>query len=125
MAEEIKALEDNATLEIVGLPPGKKPISCKWVYRVKYNSYGTIQRYKAQLVIRGEHQVEGFDYNETFALVAKITSVRCFLIVAIAKGWKLHQMDVNNAFLHRDVEEEVYMRMPPSFSLVHQAKCVS
>ena len=118
----IKALEDNTTWEIVDLPPGNRPISCKWVYRVKYNFDGTIQRYKARLVIRGDHQVKGFDYNETFAQVAKMTSVRCFLTVVVAKGWELHQMDVNNAFSHGNLEEEVYMRMPPRFSLSASGK---
>ena len=116
MTEEIKALEKNATWEIVDLPPGKKPISCKWVYRVEYNSDDTIRRYKARLVICGDNQIEVFDFNETLAPVAKITSVHCFLAVAVARRWELHQMDVNNVFLHGDLEEEVYMKMPPGFS---------
>jgi len=116
MADEIRALEQKGTWVLQDLPLGKKPISCKWVYHVRYNSDGSIQRFKAWLMIWGDHQVEGFDYNETFTLVAKMTSVRCFLSVAIAKGWDLHQLDVNDVFLHGDLEEEVYMTLPPSFT---------
>jgi len=107
MAREIEALDLNNTWTIVDLPPGRKAINCKWVYKVKYNADGSIERYKAHLVIRGDKQVEGFDYNETFGLLAKITSVRCFLLVTTAKEWELHQMDVNNAFLNGVLEEEV------------------
>ena len=78
------------TWSIEELPLGKKPINYRWLYKVKYNSDGNIERYKARLVIWGDKQVEGFDYNETFAPVAKMTSVRTFLAVAVAKGWELH-----------------------------------
>ena len=115
MAEEIQVLEKNSTWVLEDLPPEKKPISCKWVYRVTYNSDGSIQWFKARLAIWGDHEVEGFDYNETFAPVAKLINVRCFLSVAIAKGWDLHQLDVNNAFLHGDLKEEVYMTLPLGF----------
>ena len=81
---------------------------------MKYNSNGTIQCYKARLVIRGGRQFEVFEYNETFAPVAEMTSV-VLLAIGIAKDWALHQLDVNNTFLHGDLEEQLYMKMPPEF----------
>ena len=115
MAEEMQTLEENHTWTIEELPAEKKPINCKWVYRVKYKSDGSIERYKARLIVRGDHQVKGFDFHETFAPVAKMTSVRVFLLVIVAKGWDLHQMGVNNAFLHGDMKKEVYMKIPSGF----------
>ncbi|KAL4387508.1 hypothetical protein GQ457_09G027200 [Hibiscus cannabinus] len=116
MQQEIHALETNGTWTLETLPSEKKAIGCKWVYKIKYNSDGSIERFKARLLILGNNQVEGLDYNETFAPVAKMVTIRTFLSVAAAKNWELRQMDVHNAFLHGDLEEEVYMKLPPGFS---------
>ncbi|PKI70543.1 hypothetical protein CRG98_009048 [Punica granatum] len=116
MAEEIRALKLNKTWTIEQLPFGKHPIGCKWVYKVKRRADESIKRYKARLVAKGFTQVEGIDYHKTFTPVAKLVTVRCLLTVAVAKEWHMQQMDVNNAFLHGDLEEEVYMKLPLGFS---------
>ncbi|XP_074306643.1 uncharacterized protein LOC141641898 [Silene latifolia] len=93
MKNEIDALERNGTWELTDLPSGKKALGCRWVYKIKYNSDGTIERLKARLVVFGNHQVEGIDYSETFAPVVKMVTVRTFLAVAAIQKWELHQMD--------------------------------
>lgn len=115
MGCEIDALEINETWDLTELPPGKVAIGCQWIFTVKFNSDGTVERYKARLVALGNRQKEGLDYDETFAPVVKMTTVRVFLKVAAAKNWEVHQMDVHNAFLHGELEEEVYMKLPPGF----------
>lgn len=116
MGSEVTALELNKTWDLVDLPPNKKALGCKWVYRIKLNSDGTIERYKARLVVLGNHQKEGLDYKETFAPVAKMSTVRLFLDIAAKQNYEVHQMDVHNPFLHGDLHEEVYMKLPPGFS---------
>ena len=115
MDAEISALEANLTWTITSLPLGKKPIGCKWVYKVKYKSDGSIERFKAMLVAKGFTKKEGLDYIDTFSPLAKMVSVKAVLVVAAVKGWFLSQLDVNNAFLHGDLHEEVHMSLPPDF----------
>lgn len=113
MKSELTALAATETWSIVDLPPGKIPIGCKWVYKVKFNVDGTIERHKARLVAKGYTQMEGMDYFDTFSPVAKLTTVRALLSLASINGWFLEQLDVNNAFLHIDLHEEIYMKLPP------------
>ncbi|RVW52517.1 Retrovirus-related Pol polyprotein from transposon TNT 1-94 [Vitis vinifera] len=112
--EEIQALEKNGTWEISELPEGKRPVGCKWIFTVKHNPDGSINRFKARLVAKGFTQSYGIDYEETFAPVAKLNSIRVLLSVAVNLDWNLHQLDVKNAFLNGELEEEVYMKIPPS-----------
>ena len=115
MNSEIKALVDNATWEMVDLPPDKKALDSKWVYKIKFTPEGHVDKLKARLVARGDRQVEGKDYKHTFSLDAKFASVRVLITLVTALNWPLHQLDINNAFLHGHLDEEVYLKPPKGF----------
>jgi len=115
MDKELEALEANGTWRLTALPPKARALTSKWVYRVKFRPDGSIERYKARLVIRGFQQIKDKDYKHTFSPVAKLTTVRIFIALATAKGWPLHQLDINNAFLHGFIDEEVYMYPPEGY----------
>mgnify|MGYP004622524293 FL=1 len=122
MNEEMKSLQKNETWDLVDCPPGKKSVGCRWVYSVKYKSDGTIERFKARLVAKGYTQTYGVDYNETFAPVAKINTVRVLLSLAVNMDWPLKQFDVKNAFLHGELTEEIYMDLPPGCMVTEKEK---
>ncbi|KAK1609668.1 hypothetical protein QYE76_033341 [Lolium multiflorum] len=115
MEQEYQALLRNATWTLVPPPPRVNIIDSKWVFKVKKHSDGTIEHYKARLVARGFRQRFGLDYEDTFSPVVKPTTIRLLLSLAVTRGWSLRQLDVQNAFLHGLLEEEVYMRQPPGF----------
>ena len=123
MKEELDALSKNHTWDLVTLPPGKSVIGCKWINKIKTRSDGSIKRYKARLVAKGFTQEHGIDYEETFAPVARISSVCALLAVAAARKWDLFQMDVKNAFLNGNLSQEVYMQPPPSLSVESNKVC--
>ena len=122
MQNELAALVTNQTWSITDLPPRKSAIGCRWVYKIKYHSNGTIERYKARLVAKGYNQMEGIDFLDTFAPVAKLTTLRLLLALAATKNWDLKKLDVNNAFLHGDLNEKVYMKLPPGFQAANRNK---
>ena len=106
MAEELTALHQTHTWDLVPLPPSKRAIGSRWVYKIKTKSDRSIEWYKARLVTEGYFQEYGMDYEETFASVAKMTTVRSLIAVASTRRWNNSQMDVKNAFLNGDLKKK-------------------
>ncbi|WJX96151.1 hypothetical protein P8452_77393 [Trifolium repens] len=115
MKDEYQALINNKTWTLVPLPPHRKAIGCKWIFRVKENPDGTINKYKARLVAKGFLQTPGFDFTETFSPVVKPVTIRIILTLAVTYKWTVQQIDINNAFLNGLLQEEVYMKQPAGF----------
>jgi hypothetical protein len=123
MAEEIAALERTSTWDLVPCLPHVHLITCKWVYKVKTHSTGSLERYKARLVAHGFQQEQGWDYDENFAPIAHMTTIHTLLAMASVRDWSISQLDVKNAFLNDEMREDVYMCPPPGYSVPEGMCC--
>lgn len=115
MKDEINSLHENGTWELIDLPRDVKPIGCKWLYKIKTDENGNTVRYKARLVAQGYSQKYGSDYDQVFAPVAKLTTLRIVLSLANKNGWYINHVDAKTAFLNGKLEEIIYMKQPPGF----------
>lgn len=94
------------------LPVSKRVLHCKWVFKIKHIFDGKTERLKGRLIVCGGIQRSGIDYNVTYSTVLKMRRIMCILIVAVKKGWRLSQLGFNNAFLHWELQEKIYMKVP-------------
>jgi hypothetical protein len=117
MQSEMDAVEKNCTWELADFPRGHSAITLKWVFKLKRDEAGAIVKHKARLVAHGFMQREGIDFDDTFAPVAQMQSVRLLFALAAQEGWRVHHMDVKSAFLNGDLKEEVYMHQSPEFAI--------
>ena len=107
---EYQSLIDNNTWDLVELPEGRTPVGCKWVFKIKYNGEGKVERFKSRLVAKGYSQRQGIDFEETFSPVVRFSAIRTLLVLAIQKDMIVHQMDVVTAFLNGELYGETYMQ---------------
>ena len=114
---EIESITKLDSWELVDLPPGAKPIGLKWIFKLKRNSDGSINKYKSRLVAKGYVQRYGIYYEEVFAPVARIETIRLLINLAATNGWEIHHLDVKTAFLHGELKETVYVSQPEGFEV--------
>jgi hypothetical protein len=115
MMEEMDTIEENGTWSLISLPPGRKLIGVKWLFKVKRDEHGAVSKHKACLVVKGYAQRHGIDYDEVFAPVARLDSVHLLIALTAHEGWEVHHMDVKLVFLNGDLQEEVYVEQPVGF----------
>ena len=115
MKDDMKALERNATCDLVELPRDRKNVGCKWVYKMKKGVDDKVEIYKERLVAKGDSQKDGIDFHDIFSVVVKIVSIRIVLALVALLDLELEQLDVKTAFLHGDLDEEIYMEQPEGF----------
>ena len=115
MEKKMTSLQENDVWELVELPKGRKPFTCKWVFKAKTDADGEVERYKAQLVAQGFLQKFGTDYNETCGPLVRLEAIRTLIAMSVQLCLKFHQVDITTAFLSVNLKEEVYMRQPEEF----------
>ena len=116
MKDETKSMENNDIWDLIELPKGSKPIGCKWIFKIKRDSNGNVERYKPRLVAKGFTQKEGIDYKETLSPISTKDFFRTIMALVAHFDLELHQMDVKTAFLNGNIDETIYM--------VQQENCV-
>ena len=124
MQDEMSSLHENHTYDLVKLPKGKKVLKNKWVFRLKSGEDGTPPRFKARVVVKGFEQKKGVDFDEIFSPVVKMSSIRVVLGMAASMDLEVEQLDVKTAFLHGDLEEEIYMEQLKGFEVKGKEKMV-
>ena len=117
MVEEYDSIMKKQVWEVVSRPQGKKVVGSRWIYKVKHAANRSVEKYKARFMAKGFSQKEGIDYEETFAPIARYSSIWTIISLAAEMGWHVHQMDVKTAFLNGVIEEEVYIEQPEGFDV--------
>jgi len=115
MESELQSINKNGTWELTTLPPGQKPIGLKWVFKLNRNSEVKVIKHRARLVAKGYVQKEGIDFEEVFAPVARLDTIKLILAMAANRGWQVHHLDVKSTFLNGQLEEEVYVTQLDGF----------
>ena len=115
MREEIEELERQGIWELVDLPHNRQALGGRWVYKKKINNTNDTIKYKSRWVVQGFNQVEFLDYMETFSTVCRPETYRIAFVLTISNGWLILQYDVKNAFVHADIDEEIYVQLPTGF----------
>ncbi|KAH9175695.1 hypothetical protein AeNC1_017631, partial [Aphanomyces euteiches] len=115
MDEEYQALIDNRVWRLSELPTGRKALKSKWIWKVKYLPNGEVERFKARLCIKGFLQIAGVDFTDTFAPVLRLESLRALCALVAILELETKQLDIKTAFLHGDLDEEIYMEQPDGY----------
>ena len=118
MEKKLKVINKNGTWELVDRPKNQKIIGVKWVFRIKYNSDGSVNKLKARLVVKGYSQEYGVDFSNTFAPMARHDTIRVLVALIVKMGWKIHYLDVKSTFLNGVLEEDIYVEQPEGFQVL-------